>query len=593
MAYRAPEMPEIKGPGLKEAGWMALIKLLESGFQKTEEEGQQWLTDITTTDNLVQSQGYSSEYMNELDALIDETIEQGDRYYDVTGDEKYNIAGINLKHTVNNRKALINKFEDSAIRTGSYMDWANPNTVFNIDRFMEDVEGEEARQFKTGNAFLEELQAWNNELAGAPISWDFTVDVSSDTLANFLNVWQRIATNKDLDEDLRQKFAPLTVLNQGVNAARNRLQGFLDMGITFNEHGNMNTINMTNPGMPGYMGNIKTEFDIEYTDEYGNPAVKTVPLVDLAQEAWDTYRDYSNLSYDMTQQTITPTVSRLTQSEDGQTLYRTPGLSSPIGIVTSNSVMEAMSRGVEEFNQYTDTMRTELIEKVNSHDSKIMSYYQFTDKIATQIESIDQWEKKNNMDWAGMTDAMAAKLKESMGQTLNQQDREDLMNVFGYNAEEVVANSNNKGYLESLKRIINQKIIREDDSLIEARRNALIWGAADLLDVPSDLIGGIAEFGEGEGKSTFVTPKQTEEAENIEWEQASTSLSDVSNSLGEEEYLKLLQNIVGIGSSEKDSYSPNKLGRLRDEIYAPMPALDAEGIKAVSNSVVHIYKMMT
>ena len=59
MAYRAPEMPEIKGPGLKEAGWMALIKLLESGFQKTEAEGQQWLTDITTTDNLVKSQGYS------------------------------------------------------------------------------------------------------------------------------------------------------------------------------------------------------------------------------------------------------------------------------------------------------------------------------------------------------------------------------------------------------------------------------------------------------------------------------------------------------------------------------------------------------
>ena len=301
MAYRSPKMENISrdSAGINMSPVGILIEMLEKGHEQHVREASTWASGMETLEKYI-GEASSGGSLNELDSLIDDWLEKGEDFSDLTGEETYALTSGRVKNLFNNKKNLVNNFEDSLRISGQHR--LNPNAKFDVDKFFyrkgdeKFVEGQST--MKDTEDFYKAFQEWDRQLAGAQIIWDVTSDIGYENLEVFVNWWMNMSANPSITHDLKKRYSPLNILNQGFNSAQATMNNLKNMGITFDSQGNIATDYKTI--------NLKQEYDIEYIDENGNPAVTTKTLRELATDAWDTYRDYNNLSQALTEQTVSP-----------------------------------------------------------------------------------------------------------------------------------------------------------------------------------------------------------------------------------------------------------------------------------------------
>ena len=200
----------------------SIMQFLEMGIQNTKNEADQWVSGLDSTITAIDSAG-TSEQFQELETLIDNYMEQGEEYSDMLGSELYNAKAAEFKNKLSAKQGILSRFENTMNTVANTA--FDPKYAFNLDDFYN-----EDGTLKEKDEFVAALQDFDNRRGGidAPIYWG---EFAPTKGSKFLNFWANLSENAP--SGLAERYAPMTVLSQGMDSVLNSQQYLNEMGITF------------------------------------------------------------------------------------------------------------------------------------------------------------------------------------------------------------------------------------------------------------------------------------------------------------------------------------------------------------------------
>lgn len=351
MGYRSPERVKKLNMDSGLGALQAITEFLSMGVENTRNDANQWVQGANQTISSIDSAGTSKQF-EELERLIDDYMDIGQEYTDILGDESYHAKALELQNKLNQKQGVLGRFEN-AMNTSANLAF-DPKYKFNLDDFYT-KEG----ALLTGTDFVDALQAFDERRGGenAPIFWG---DFDPDRGADFLNFWANLSDYGS--PGLMEKYAPMTVLSQGMDSVLNTQQYLKEMGVEYDASTGL--VNVPSGA------DIERDYEISYMKD-GQMIKQKIPLSQIVRQSFDNMHAYQGLSEIMSNQLYYPT--RVQYDVDGNLIdFTDPAMARTF--VSDDEVLLALSMPHSDFKTESDTKKKNIVTSINTSYDNINSY---------------------------------------------------------------------------------------------------------------------------------------------------------------------------------------------------------------------------